>query len=290
MGILDPKFRPFWTKPIAGSTSTRCVSSATGSTRSCGARQGRAADHALSAPARRSEARQGLDPVAGPDRGRRRPRSGSAPRRRRLRRGDGRCLRPTLFQPVATTEWRCRRRRACRHGASALSMNGTRKSTFPPVRDACAIRSLSPTAMPSTATELRRCARAAAKGALRIFATNAGGGYTRLELEVDARQGRAFRVRRHARRARHGARIRHPHDPRSPEATSNHGARSVHWGTATGNFLGGSTSRAMRRRRMPRRTSRACCSRSGRERECGSAAGNLRRRREMRARRHCGPA
>jgi Fe-S cluster assembly ATP-binding protein len=51
MGAIEPAW-PCSTRPIQASTSTRCASSATASTASCGARQGGGADHPLSAPAR----------------------------------------------------------------------------------------------------------------------------------------------------------------------------------------------------------------------------------------------
>ncbi len=72
-----------------------------------------------------------------------------------------------------------------------------------------------------------------------MFATNAGGDYTRLELEVTLGKGAHFEFG--------GVTIGGGDATREfvtttihaePEATSNQTVRSVHWDTATGNFLG----------------------------------------------------
>ena len=72
-----------------------------------------------------------------------------------------------------------------------------------------------------------------------LFATNAGRDYTRLELEVTLGKGAHFEFGGVT--IGGGEAVRefvtttiHAH----PEATSNQTVRSVHWGTATGNFLG----------------------------------------------------
>jgi Fe-S cluster assembly protein SufD len=72
-----------------------------------------------------------------------------------------------------------------------------------------------------------------------LFAVNAGGDYTRLEVEVRLARGAHFQfggvtigggdaTREFVTRTVHA----------EPEATSHQVVRAVHWGTATGNFLG----------------------------------------------------
>ena len=88
--------------------------------------------------------------------------------------------------------------------------------------------------------ELHRVRLAVGEGArAELFAVNAGGDYTRLEVEVRLARGGHFQfggvtigggeaTREFVTRTVHAA----------PEATSSQVVRAVHWGTATGNFLG----------------------------------------------------
>lgn len=90
------------------------------------------------------------------------------------------------------------------------------------------------------APELHRIRVTLGEGArLDLFATNAGGDYTRVEIEITLAKGAHFEfggvtigggdvTREFVTTARHD----------HPEATSNQTVRSVHWDTATGNFLG----------------------------------------------------
>ncbi|MGB3470617.1 MAG: SufD family Fe-S cluster assembly protein [Erythrobacter sp.] len=92
----------------------------------------------------------------------------------------------------------------------------------------------------SDAPELRRIRVTLGEGArAEFFVTNVGGDYTRLEVEVTLARGAHFEfggvtigggdaVREFVTTTIHA----------EPEATSNQTVRSVHWGTATGNFLG----------------------------------------------------
>ena len=88
--------------------------------------------------------------------------------------------------------------------------------------------------------ELHRVRLTVGEGArAELFAVNAGGDYTRLEVEVRLARGGHFQfggvtigggeaTREFVTRTVHAA----------PEATSSQVVRAVHWGTATGNFLG----------------------------------------------------
>ena len=88
--------------------------------------------------------------------------------------------------------------------------------------------------------ELHRVRLAVGEGArAELFAVNAGADYTRLEVEVRLARGAHFEfggvtigggeaTREFVTRLDHA----------EPEATSNQVVRAVHWGTATGNFLG----------------------------------------------------
>ncbi len=88
--------------------------------------------------------------------------------------------------------------------------------------------------------ELHRVRLTVGEGArAELFAVNAGGDYTRLEVEVRLAKGAHFQfggvtigggeaTREFVTRTVHG----------EPEATSHQVVRAVHWGTATGNFLG----------------------------------------------------
>ena len=88
--------------------------------------------------------------------------------------------------------------------------------------------------------ELHRVRLAVGEGArAELFAVNAGADYTRLEVEVRLARGAHFEfggvtigggeaTREFVTRLDHA----------EPEATSNQVIRAVHWGTATGNFLG----------------------------------------------------
>ncbi|GAA0266099.1 hypothetical protein GCM10009127_01890 [Alteraurantiacibacter aestuarii] len=92
----------------------------------------------------------------------------------------------------------------------------------------------------SAAPTLRRIRINVAKGArAEVFAVNAAGDYARVELAVSLAEGAHFEfggvtigggdaTREFVTRLDHGA----------PDATSNQVVRSVHWGQATGNFLG----------------------------------------------------
>ncbi|MEE4205537.1 MAG: SufD family Fe-S cluster assembly protein [Erythrobacter sp.] len=92
----------------------------------------------------------------------------------------------------------------------------------------------------SDAPEVRRIRVTLGQGArLELFATNAGGDYTRLEVEVTLATGAHFEfggvtigggeaTREFVTTTIHAA----------PQATSNQTVRAVHWDTATGNFLG----------------------------------------------------
>ena len=95
-------------------------------------------------------------------------------------------------------------------------------------------------AVGGAAPELRRIRLAVAKGArAELFVLVAGADYTRVEVEVTLAEGAHFEfgavtiggghaVREAVTRVRHA----------EPSATSNQVVRSVHWGQATGNFLG----------------------------------------------------
>ncbi len=88
--------------------------------------------------------------------------------------------------------------------------------------------------------ELHRVRLTVGEGArAELFAVNAGGDYTRLEVEVRLAKGAHFQfggvtigggetTREFVTRTVHA----------EPEATSHQVVRAVHWGTATGNFLG----------------------------------------------------
>ena len=88
--------------------------------------------------------------------------------------------------------------------------------------------------------ELHRVRLTVGEGArAELFAVNAGADYTRLEVEVRLARGAHFEfggvtigggeaTREFVTRLDHA----------EPEATSNQVVRAVHWGTATGNFLG----------------------------------------------------
>ena len=88
--------------------------------------------------------------------------------------------------------------------------------------------------------ELHRVRLTVGEGArAELFAVNAGGDYTRLEVEVRLARGAHFQfggvtigggdaTREFVTRTVHA----------EPEATSHQVVRAVHWGTATGNFLG----------------------------------------------------
>jgi len=88
--------------------------------------------------------------------------------------------------------------------------------------------------------ELHRVRLSVGEGArAELFAVNAGGDYTRLEVEVRLARGAHFQfggvtigggdaTREFVTRTVHA----------EPEATSHQVVRAVHWGTATGNFLG----------------------------------------------------
>ena len=88
--------------------------------------------------------------------------------------------------------------------------------------------------------ELHRVRLTVGEGAwAELFAVNAGADYTRLEVEVRLAKGAHFQfggvtigggdaTREFVTRTVHG----------EPEATSDQVVRAVHWGTATGNFLG----------------------------------------------------
>jgi Fe-S cluster assembly protein SufD len=88
--------------------------------------------------------------------------------------------------------------------------------------------------------ELHRVRLTVGEGArAELFAVNAGGDYTRLEVEVRLARGAHFQfggvtigggepTREFVTRTVHA----------EPEATSRQVVRAVHWGTATGNFLG----------------------------------------------------
>jgi len=88
--------------------------------------------------------------------------------------------------------------------------------------------------------ELHRVRLTVGEGArAELFAVNAGGDYTRLEVEVRLAKGAHFQfggvtigggeaTREFVTRTVHA----------EPEATSDQVVRAVHWGTATGNFLG----------------------------------------------------
>ena len=88
--------------------------------------------------------------------------------------------------------------------------------------------------------ELHRVRLTVGEGArAELFAVNAGGDYTRLEVEVRLAKGAHFQfggvtigggeaTREFVTRTVHA----------EPEATSRQVVRAVHWGTATGNFLG----------------------------------------------------
>jgi Fe-S cluster assembly protein SufD len=92
----------------------------------------------------------------------------------------------------------------------------------------------------SAEPDLRRLRLTVADGArAELFAVNAGGDYARLEVEVRLGQGAHFQfggvtigggeaTREFVTRTVHA----------EPEATSDQVVRAVHWGTATGNFLG----------------------------------------------------
>ena len=92
----------------------------------------------------------------------------------------------------------------------------------------------------SNAPELHRIRLTLGEGArAEIFASNIGGDYTRVEVEVTLAKGAHFEfggvtigggeaVREFVTKTVHA----------EPEATSNQTVRSVHWGTGTGNFLG----------------------------------------------------
>lgn len=92
----------------------------------------------------------------------------------------------------------------------------------------------------SDAPELHRIRLTVGKGArAEIFAVIAGNDYTRVEVQVELAEGAHFEfggitigggtaVREFVTRTGHGA----------PDATSSQVVRSVHWGQATGNFLG----------------------------------------------------
>lgn len=92
----------------------------------------------------------------------------------------------------------------------------------------------------SDVPELHRIRLTAGKGArAELFAVIAGSDYTRVEVLVDLAEGAHFEfggvtigggdaVREFVTRTTHDA----------PEATSNQVVRAVHWGQATGNFLG----------------------------------------------------
>jgi Fe-S cluster assembly protein SufD len=91
-----------------------------------------------------------------------------------------------------------------------------------------------------TGPELHRIRLTVGEGArAELFAVNAGADYTRVEVEVRLAQGAHFEfggvtigggdaTREFVTRTLHA----------EPEATSNQVVRAVHWGTATGNFLG----------------------------------------------------
>src|SRR5690606_18258223 len=91
-----------------------------------------------------------------------------------------------------------------------------------------------------SAPELHRIRLAVGDGArAELFAVNAGADYTRLEVEVRLGKGAHFQfggvtigggeaTREFVTRTVHA----------EPEATSDQVVRAVHWGTATGNFLG----------------------------------------------------
>ena len=91
-----------------------------------------------------------------------------------------------------------------------------------------------------TGPELHRVRLAVGEGArAELFAVNAGEDYTRLEVEVRLARGAHFQfggvtigggeaTREFVTRTVHA----------EPEATSSQVVRAVHWGTATGNFLG----------------------------------------------------
>jgi len=92
----------------------------------------------------------------------------------------------------------------------------------------------------SDAPELHRIRVTLGAGArLALFATNAGSDYTRVEVEVTLAQGAHFEFGGVTIGGGDATRefvttVRHDH----PNATSNQTVRSVHWDTATGNFLG----------------------------------------------------
>lgn len=91
-----------------------------------------------------------------------------------------------------------------------------------------------------TGPELHRVRITMGEGArAELFAVNAGGDYTRLEVEVTLARGAHFQfggvtigggeaTREFVTRTIHA----------EPDATSEQVVRAVHWGTATGNFLG----------------------------------------------------
>lgn len=90
------------------------------------------------------------------------------------------------------------------------------------------------------APELHRIRVTLGEGArLDLFATNAGGDYTRVEVEVTLAEGAHFEFGGVTIGGDEVTRefvttVRHDH----AHATSNQTVRSVHWDTATGNFLG----------------------------------------------------
>ena len=92
----------------------------------------------------------------------------------------------------------------------------------------------------SGAPELHRIRVTLGEGArLELFASNAGGDYTRVEVEVTLARGAHFEFGGVTIGGGDVTRefvttVRHDH----PEATSNQTVRAVHWDTATGNFLG----------------------------------------------------